>query len=53
MFGTGFSLRLAAAEALAAGGSLKHMGKALQLRLPGLTEALPGHSEGGGKRSAI
>ena len=51
MFGTGFSLRLAAAEANAAGGKLQHVGKALQLSLPGLTAAEPDHSKEGGKRS--
>ena len=49
MFGTGFSLRLAAAEAQAAGGTLEQLGKALQLTLPGLTAAMPGHSEAEGK----
>ena len=53
MFGTGFSLRLASAEARAAGGKLQHVGKELQLDLPGLTAAEPGHSEDRGKRSAI
>ncbi|MCJ2185954.1 sensor histidine kinase [Novosphingobium beihaiensis] len=36
MFGTGFTLRLAAAEAAAAGGSLQRDGDALCLQLPGL-----------------
>ena len=51
MFGTGFSLRLAAAEARAAGGKLQHVGNELQLGLPGLTEGKAGHSHEGGKRS--
>jgi len=37
MFGTGFSLRLARAEAKAAGGSLKRDGNHLWLMLPALT----------------
>lgn len=37
MFGTGFALRLAAAEARAAGGSLIREGQQLLLTLPGLT----------------
>ncbi len=41
MFGTGFSLRLAAAEARAAGGSLAHRGQSLELRLPRLTGDQP------------
>ena len=45
MFGTGFSLRLAMAEARAAGGELRRRDKTLQLRLPVLTPAAPGHSE--------
>lgn len=52
MFGTGFSLRLASAEAHAAGGQLQHVGKELQLGLPGLTAAEPGHSEERVKGSA-
>lgn len=36
MFGIGFTLRLAAAEAAAAGGSLQREGNGLCLRLPGL-----------------
>ena len=51
MFGTGFSLRLAAAEARAAGGKLQHVGKELQLSLPGLTEVQSGHSHEDVKRS--
>ena len=45
MFGTGFTLRLAAAEAAAAGGELRRRDKRLQLRLPGLTGASEGHSD--------
>ena len=37
MFGTGFTMRLAKAEARAAGGWLERRGEALQLCLPGLT----------------
>ena len=44
MFGTGFALRLARAEARAAGGSLKVEGANLCLRLPGLTQNATGHS---------
>ncbi|MCJ2179429.1 sensor histidine kinase [Novosphingobium album (ex Hu et al. 2023)] len=44
MFGAGFTLRLAAAEAAAAGGSLQRDGDALCLRLPGLTAANADHS---------
>lgn len=46
MFGTGFSLRLARAEAAASGGSLVLRGESLVLTLPGLTGATPDHSEG-------
>jgi two-component system, OmpR family, sensor kinase len=52
MFGTGFSLRLASAEAQAAGGNLQHLGNRLLLSLPGLTAALSGNSHEDGKRSA-
>jgi hypothetical protein len=44
MFGTGFTLRLARAEAEAAGGSLAHRGETLLLWLPGLTGTAPAHS---------
>ena len=46
MFGTGFTLRLARAEAEAAGGSLALRGESLVLSLPGLTGAAPDHSQG-------
>jgi signal transduction histidine kinase len=46
MFGTGFTLRLARAEAEAAGGSLAVRGESLVLSLPGLTGAAPDHSQG-------
>ncbi|MEJ2457276.1 MAG: sensor histidine kinase [Novosphingobium sp.] len=46
MFGIGFTLRLAAAETAAAGGSLQREGNALSLRLPGLTTSDAGHSTG-------
>ena len=51
MFGTGFTLRLAAAEAKAAGGRLERHGKMLEITLPGLTQSHAGHSEYPGKRS--
>lgn len=44
MFGIGFTLRLAAAEAAAAGGSLQREGNALCLCLPGLTPASASNS---------
>lgn len=44
MFGIGFTLRLAAAEAAAAGGNLKRFGERLELRLPGLIAADTDHS---------
>ena len=47
MFGTGFTLRLARAEAQAAGGSLELREERLVLSLPGLTGAAPDHSQGG------
>jgi len=46
MFGTGFTLRLARAEAAAAGGSLAVRGETLVLSLPRLTGAAPDHSPG-------
>ena len=46
MFGTGFTLRLARAEAQAAGGFLELREERLVLSLPGLTGAVPGHSQG-------
>lgn len=45
MFGAGFALRLARAEARAAGGSLERRGQDLVLRLPGLTGGVAGHSQ--------
>lgn len=44
MFGLGFTLRLAAAEAAAAGGALQRDGNALRLSLPALTGVATGHS---------
>lgn len=44
MFGIGFSLRLATAEAAAAGGALVREGSALRLSLPALTAADAGNS---------
>jgi hypothetical protein len=54
MFGTGFTLRLARAEADAAGGSLVLHGETLALSLPTLTGAAPDHSQGdeGGSSAA-
>jgi signal transduction histidine kinase len=48
MFGLGFTLRLAAAEAAAVGGCLQRDGKFLGLFLPGLTHAGTGHSTAAG-----
>lgn len=45
MFGSGFALRLATAEAAAAGGSLKRIEKKLKLFLPGLTKPRLHHSQ--------
>lgn len=45
VFGTGFALRLARAEARAAGGELQRKGDRLRLTLPGLTLARPGHTQ--------
>jgi len=49
MFGAGFALRLARAEARAAGGDLVRQGDALVLSLPGLTaaEVAPSHDTAG------
>jgi K+-sensing histidine kinase KdpD len=47
MFGTGFTLRLARAEAEAAGGALAVHGETLTLSLPALTGATADHSHGG------
>lgn len=44
MFGTGFTLRLAATEARAAGGSLQLDAGRICLALPGLTEMVASHS---------
>ena len=44
VFGIGFALRLARAEARAAGGDLVRKGDRLRLTLPGLTATLPGHT---------
>jgi two-component system, OmpR family, sensor kinase len=46
VFGVGFALRLARAEAAAAGGDLKRVDDTLHLRLPGLTAAAARHSDG-------
>ena len=43
-FGIGFTLRLAAAEAAAAGGNLSHVDGLLRLDLPGLTASVASHS---------
>lgn len=52
MFGSGFTLRLARAEAEAAGGSLGLRGETLVLSLPGLTERTGDHSQGGNDSAA-
>ncbi|MFM5918239.1 MAG: sensor histidine kinase [Novosphingobium sp.] len=46
VFGVGFALRLARAEARAAGGELVRKGDRLRLSLPGLTHSSVGHSHG-------
>lgn len=46
MFGIGFTLRLAAAEAASAGGALVHDDVVLRLTLPGLTPAAADHTHG-------
>ena len=51
MFGLGFTLRLAAAEAGAAGGALVRLGPAMRLSLPGLTEAAANLSQSSGELS--
>lgn len=51
MFGAGFSLRLARAEAAAAGGLLERRGERLRLSLPLLTARVPSHSQGNGTES--
>lgn len=45
VFGVGFALRLARAEARAAGGDLVRKDGKLRLTLPGLTPALAGHTQ--------
>ncbi len=45
VFGVGFALRLARAEAIAAGGALDRKDDKLRLRLPGLTNPALDHSE--------
>lgn len=47
VFGVGFALRLARAEAAAAGGKLERDGPDLVLSLPGLTSAAEHHSQAG------
>ncbi|MDB5723805.1 MAG: histidine kinase related protein [Novosphingobium sp.] len=47
-FGGGFALRLAAAEARAAGGNLERRGDRLRLVLAGLTGVAAAHSDGAG-----
>jgi signal transduction histidine kinase len=53
MFGTGFTLRLARAEAEAAGGTLALRGESLVLTLPALTDALGAHSDDGDGTPAV
>jgi two-component system OmpR family sensor kinase len=45
MFGLGFTLRLAGAEAAAAGGALERVGAQFRLSLPGLTPAAASHTQ--------
>lgn len=45
VFGVGFALRLARAEARAAGGDLVRKNERLRLTLPGLTDTAPSHTE--------
>lgn len=45
VFGVGFALRLARAEARAAGGDLVRKNERLRLTLPGLTETAPSHTQ--------
>ena len=52
VFGVGFALRLARAEARAAGGDLVRKGDRLRLTLPGLTLAPGGHTHGAGDSAA-
>jgi signal transduction histidine kinase len=54
MFGTGFALRLAGAEARCAGGGMERQGGKLYLTLPGLTQMTvePSHSVPGDKGRA-
>lgn len=53
MFGIGFALRLAAAEARAAGGTLERRGERLRLSLPALTDSADGNSHlGNGAKGA-
>ncbi len=47
VFGVGFALRLARAEARAAGGDLVRKADRLRLTMPGLTAARAGHTESG------
>ena len=51
IFGAGFSLRLARAEAVAAGGELQRRDKRLRLTLPGLTRDDADHSHAQNNRS--
>lgn len=53
MFGIGFALRLAAAEARAAGGTLERRGERLRLSLPALTDSADSNSHlGNGAKGA-
>lgn len=54
MFGTGFALRLAGAEARSAGGRMDRAGSLLHIALPGLTQVLvePSHADTGDKGQA-
>jgi hypothetical protein len=50
MFGAGFTLRLARAEAEAAGGSLERRDDRVRLTVPALTDSGAAHTQGHGGR---
>jgi signal transduction histidine kinase len=53
MFGAGFALRLARAEAEAAGGTLEAAGERLRLTLPTLTRRNPVHTHDAGEHGSL
>jgi signal transduction histidine kinase len=53
MFGAGFALRLARAEAEAAGGTLEAAGECLRLTLPALTRRKPIHTLDSGEHGSL